>query len=80
MAIDRRGGGTLGGDTAVETIDSRRSFSLSILLGEAGVLSVLGFLGIGGAGLRCVEDTDDIERDRMEGGFIEGFVDGMSVA
>jgi hypothetical protein len=67
MAMDRRAGGTLGGGAEFRATDSLRVFSPSAPLGEAGVLNVLGFLGTGGAGLRCVEDTEDIERGRLEG-------------
>jgi len=43
------------------------------------VLSTLGFLGIGGAGLRVVEATEDIERDRTEGGLVELLASGISI-
>jgi hypothetical protein len=79
VAIDRRGGGTVGGEAGFDAIEKRRSLLPSKLPGEAGVLRVLGFLGIGGAGLRCIDDTDDIERDRIEGGDTEIFAVGTSI-
>jgi hypothetical protein len=69
--MDRRGGGRVGGDAGLEAIERRRFISPSRPLGEAGLFSVLGFLGTGGAGLRCVEATEDIERLRMDGEDIE---------
>jgi hypothetical protein len=77
--MERRGGGTVGGDADVETMESRRLSSPSTLPGDAGVLSVLGFFGIGGAGLRWVEETEDIERDRTDGEYTEGVTDGTSM-
>jgi hypothetical protein len=71
VAIDRRGGGTIGGDAGLEAIERRLLISPSRPPGEAGVFSVLGFLGIGGAGLRCIEATEDIERFRVNGEDIE---------
>jgi hypothetical protein len=71
-AIERRGGGTVGGavggDEGLEAVENLRSILPFSLVGDTGVLRALGFFGTGGAGLRLMEGVDDIDSDRTEGG------------
>lgn len=75
-AIDRLGGGTVGGALALYiTETSSNEFEGDCIVGE---LSVTGFLGTGGAGLRLTDEDERIGTDLIDAGESDRRVAGPS--